>query len=95
MLRSGLFNAPRSGARAIEPRELPGRVDQKQVARIMEIFSNKLLCRELELDFVVADRAGRKNRTLAGFHGELVPLAKGYVQINRFRLNVRVRLDPT
>jgi len=84
-------DSPRSGGRAIEPREFPGRVDQKQVARIVEIFTDEFLCRELELDFVVADRAGRKNRTLAGLQGELVPLAKGYIHINRCWLHVRVR----
>src|SRR6516162_10861049 len=79
-----------SGARASEPRQLPGVVDQKQVARIMEIFPDKVLRRKLELDFVIADHARRKSHPLGSFHGQLVPVAQGYVQINRFWLDVRV-----
>src|SRR5262249_43789917 len=75
-----------SGAQAIESCELPGRIDQKQVARIMEIFPDELLCRELELELVVADRARRENHTLAGLERKPVPLAEGQVHVNRCRL---------
>jgi hypothetical protein len=85
------FNSSPSAAQAVEPREVPSGVDQKQIARIMEIFSDEFLRRKLELDFVIADHAWRKDRALASFHGQLVPSAQGYIQIDRTWLNVRAR----
>ena len=40
--------------RAIQPCELPGFVNEKQVTCIEKKFPNKLRCRKLKLDFVVA-----------------------------------------
>ena len=65
--------AQRSGARASEPRQLPGVVDQKQVARIMEIFPDKVLRRKLELDFVIADLRGVRATPSAVFMDSLFP----------------------
>ena len=64
-----------------EPRQLPGGVDEKQIAGIVEIFSNKLLCRKPKLYLVITGNAGNKYLAVAGLYGQLVLVAQGRVQI--------------